>query len=74
MIKRTLLAAIRWYQRRGGSKHFFNVECNFEPSCSEYTYQAIQRFGVRRGLQRGWQRIKRCNNPDCANKIHDPVH
>ncbi|MGM0526750.1 MAG: membrane protein insertion efficiency factor YidD, partial [Pseudomonadota bacterium] len=40
-MKNPLLAAIRWYQKRGGSRHFFNTECNYTPSCSEYTYQAI---------------------------------
>ncbi|MBL4742834.1 MAG: alpha-hemolysin [Idiomarina sp.] len=73
MMKTAILSAIRWYQRRGGSRHFFNIDCNFEPSCSEYTYQAITHYGVRRGLKMGWRRIRRCNNPDCVHKHYDPV-
>ncbi|AAV82913.1 membrane protein insertion efficiency factor YidD [Idiomarina loihiensis] len=73
MVKRLILASIRWYQRRGGSRHFFNTECNFEPSCSQYTYQAISQYGSWRGIKLGVARMKRCNDPDCVNKKHDPV-
>ena len=73
MIKSSILAAINWYQKRGGSHHFFNIDCNFEPSCSEYTKQAVEKYGVFKGINLGLSRIKRCNNPDCINKIHDPL-
>lgn len=73
MLKTAVLGAIRWYQRRGGSRRFFNLECNFEPSCSEYTAQAVEYHGVATGLKLGWQRIRRCNDPDCVVKHHDPV-
>ena len=35
--------------------------CRFEPTCSRYTYQAVERFGVVRGLMFGVKRIMRCN-------------
>jgi putative membrane protein insertion efficiency factor len=35
--------------------------CRFEPSCSEYTYQAIERYGFVRGWWMGMQRIGRCH-------------
>ncbi|EKE83851.1 membrane protein insertion efficiency factor YidD [Idiomarina xiamenensis] len=73
MIKRSVLKAIRYYQRRGGSKRFFNIDCNFQPSCSEYTYRAIEKFGLVRGCRLGWRRICRCNDPDCVEKRLDPV-
>ncbi|QTH63309.1 membrane protein insertion efficiency factor YidD [Psychrosphaera ytuae] len=73
MVKSPILAAIRWYQRRGGSRHFFNLECNFEPTCSEYTHQAISQYGTIKGIKLGLNRIKRCNDPDCVDKIHDPL-
>jgi putative component of membrane protein insertase Oxa1/YidC/SpoIIIJ protein YidD len=73
IVRKSILAAIRWYQSKGGSKHFFNLECNFEPTCSEYTHQAISKFGTRKGGKLGWQRIKRCSDPDCVQIICDPV-
>ena len=73
MIQRAILAAIRRYQSKGGAKQHFNLECNFKPSCSEYTHQAISKHGTYTGIKLGLMRIRRCNDPDCVNKIHDPV-
>lgn len=73
MVKAALLKAIRLYQKTGGSVKHFAISCNFTPSCSHYTYQAIERFGVVKGVIIGVKRIKRCNNPDCVNITDDPV-
>ena len=40
---------------------FVGKACRFVPSCSEYTYQAIERFGFFRGAAMGLWRILRCN-------------
>jgi len=73
MVKRLLLKAIRYYQVTGGSVQHFAISCNFSPTCSHYTYQAIERFGVTRGVLMGLKRIKRCSDPDCVDVTIDLV-
>lgn len=35
--------------------------CRFEPTCSEYTWQAVERFGVLKGIALGLLRVSRCH-------------
>jgi uncharacterized protein len=35
--------------------------CRFSPSCSEYTYDAISRYGIWKGIYLGGKRILRCH-------------
>lgn len=73
MVKAWILAAIRRYQAGGGSKRYFSLECNFTPTCSEYTAQAIEKYGLGKGVVLGYQRICRCNQPDNPTRISDPL-
>ena len=45
--------------------------CRFEPTCSDYMAQAIERQGTARGVWLGLKRLLRCN-PFCAGGF-DPV-
>ncbi|MDR2648276.1 MAG: membrane protein insertion efficiency factor YidD [Clostridiales bacterium] len=45
--------------------------CRFTPSCSEYMYEALRRYGAGKGLVMGFARILRCN-PFCKGG-YDPV-
>lgn len=73
MFKNALLKAILHYQNTGGSVKHFATSCNYTPTCSHYTYQAIENFGVLQGLRLGVNRIRRCNDRDCVVIIDDPV-
>lgn len=35
--------------------------CRFYPTCSEYTYQAIEKYGLIKGIYLGLKRIIRCH-------------
>lgn len=37
-------------------------QCRFQPTCSEYTIQAVQKYGAVKGLAKGAWRILRCNS------------
>ena len=55
---RSALAAISLYQR--WLSPAMGAACRFEPTCSRYTYEAIERFGVARGAWLGVRRLLRC--------------
>jgi putative membrane protein insertion efficiency factor len=64
------LAALRIY------KVYLSVlflgSCRFEPTCSRYAYEAIERFGVMRGSWMGLKRLLRCH-PLSRRFGYDPV-
>jgi putative membrane protein insertion efficiency factor len=50
----------------------FAGNCRFQPSCSMYMYEAIERFGVMRGSWMGLKRLLRCQ-PLSPRFGYDPV-
>jgi putative membrane protein insertion efficiency factor len=78
MVKQFFLRTIRFYQRylsfdTGWIKHIFPMGgiCRFQPTCSEYTYQAIERYGIIRGSILGVKRISRCHPWNTGG--YDPI-
>ena len=59
LLRRIFIAPIHFYQRHI-SPHLPAV-CRYRPSCSRYTAEAIERFGVLPGIWLGTLRILRCN-------------
>ena len=56
------IAMIRVYQTTlGPVLGLFGPMCRFTPSCSQYTIEALRKYGLVRGLISGAGRIIRCN-------------
>lgn len=64
-----MMRAIRFYQRRVSP--LTPPSCRFDPTCSQYTYEAVGRFGCLAGLLLGFWRILRCN--PFVHGGYDPV-
>jgi putative membrane protein insertion efficiency factor len=43
------------------ARFFPNGVCKYHPTCSVYTQQAVEKYGVVVGLWKGLKRIGRCN-------------
>jgi len=77
-VKKIVLGAIKFYKKT----EFFHLQlfrtlflsdsiCRFSPRCSEYTYQAVEKYGVVKGSILGLKRIIRCH--PFAKGGYDPV-
>jgi putative membrane protein insertion efficiency factor len=58
-MKPLALAMIRFYKRF--ISPILPSSCIYQPTCSQYTYEAIERYGVIRGSWMGAKRIARCH-------------
>lgn len=68
-MKSILIAMIRFYQR--SISPLTPPACRFTPTCSQYTLEAIQRYGALRGTWLGIKRICRCH--PWGGSGYDPV-
>jgi len=58
-MQKIFLKSIKFYQNL--ISPILGHHCRFSPSCSEYCYLVIEKYGVGRGLRRGLKRILRCH-------------
>ncbi|MGB2695912.1 MAG: membrane protein insertion efficiency factor YidD [Dehalococcoidia bacterium] len=58
-MRTAALAAIRLYQRTASP--VMPPACRFEPTCSHYGYEAIERHGLVRGIWLAIKRVARCH-------------
>ena len=64
------LFALRFY--KSYLSLLFAGTCRFEPTCSRYAYEAIERFGAARGSWLALKRLGRCQ-PFSRKFGYDPV-
>ena len=69
-MKRLLLWLIRFYQRN--ISPCFPSRCRFNPTCSAYAQEAIQKHGAARGGFLALKRICKCH-PFYKGDPYDPV-
>lgn len=67
-MKKIILKLIVFYQRylsfdSGLAKFLFLTDkaCRFQPSCSHFAYQAIEKYGILQGSWLSLKRILRCH-------------
>ena len=61
MLKKVFIFPIRIYQLIISPIIGGNRACRFTPTCSHYAIDAINQFGVIKGIFYGFLRILRCN-------------
>ena len=49
----------------------FGKACRFTPTCSEYTIEALEKFGTSKGLTMGIKRLGKCH--PWGGSGYDPV-
>lgn len=77
-IRKPFLLLIRVYQKVLSPDQGYITKiiplrptCGMYPTCSEYTYIAIEKYGVIKGVYKGFFRILRCH-PYQKNRIDHP--
>ncbi len=58
-MRELLIATLRFYKR--WISPLLPCACRFEPTCSEYMREAVERYGTARGVAKGVWRLMRCH-------------
>ena len=59
IVKESLLFVLKIYKR--WVSPILPAACRFHPTCSLYTIQAIEKYGIIKGIIKGTKRVIRCN-------------
>ena len=59
LLRFVLIFIIKIYQKVAPIS--LRSKCRFEPSCSNYMLQSLEKYGLFKGLKKGINRLKRCN-------------
>ena len=62
LLKYVLIFSVKMYQKLAPIS--IREKCRFEPSCSNYMLQCLEKYGLFKGLKKGFNRLKRCNIND----------
>jgi uncharacterized protein len=68
-VRALLLGVIRLYQLT--LSPWLGTQCRYEPTCSRYAAEALERFGVARGVWLAMKRLLRCH--PWGRSGYDPV-
>jgi hypothetical protein len=61
-MKKIILIIIKFYKKHVSSwLEQKGVKCKYYPTCSEYTMQAVEKYGAIKGSLLGAKRILKCN-------------
>ncbi len=67
-MKAVVIFLIKFYQKylsldTGWARFLYLTDkaCRFAPTCSQYTLEAVEKFGVIGGLWLGFKRVLRCH-------------
>jgi len=59
LLKYVLIFIVKMYQKIAPIS--IREKCRFEPSCSNYMLQCLEKYGLFKGFKKGINRLKRCN-------------
>lgn len=69
---RVYVGLVEFYQADISPRLRSYIRCRYEPTCSEYSKQAVTRFGITEGLVLSWRRLRSCQRTVTPGTV-DPV-
>ena len=71
-MKKVLLYFIKFYKKNISPLfEYLGIHCKYYPTCSEYSKQAIEKYGVFKGIFLSMKRFCKCN--PFSKGGYDPV-